>query len=265
MSILLKSIVCWKERLKSVLYDTVNFSLKDNDRAIIAFSGGVDSTLLAKICLDLKKKLCLVTIGFHDSHDIKFSKKISSLLSFPHDHLCFEITESKLREHLEYLRSTITCNNISHIENCIAFLHFSKVVIGQNLGFSFATANGLDELFCGYDKYRLYFDGGDDSVAQFMDVKLKNEFHLMNEIRTVTSATGVIPLQPFLTKDFINFAKQIPLKYKIHGHNDLLRKHVIREVALEIGVPVESAMYPKKALQYGSLIHKYLKKHNKIA
>jgi asparagine synthase (glutamine-hydrolysing) len=257
--------VCWKERLKSVLYDTVNFSLKDNDRAIIAFSGGVDSTLLAKICLDLKKKLCLVTIGFHNSHDIQFSKKISSLLSFPHDHLSFEITEPKFRECFGYIKSTMNCNNISHIENCIAFLYLSKAMKDRNLGFSFATANGLDELFCGYDRYRLYFDGGCNSVAEFMDEKLKNEFHLMNEIRTVTSVNGVMSVQPFLNKDFIDFAKQIPLQYKIHGHNDLMRKHIIREVALEIGVPRESAMYPKKALQYGSLIHKYLKKHNKIA
>ncbi|MDQ4074216.1 MAG: asparagine synthase-related protein [Thermoproteota archaeon] len=257
--------MCWKERLKSVLYDAVNFSLKGNDKAIIAFSGGVDSTLLAKICQDLKKKLCLVTIGFHDSHDMQFSKKISGLLPFPHDHLSFEVTEPQFREHFRYVRSTMTCNNISHIENCIAFLHLSKALKGRNLGFSFATANGLDELFCGYDKYRLYFDGGDESVSRFMDEKLKNEFHLMNEIRAVTSANDVIPVQPFLTQDFIDFAKQIPLKYKIHGHNDLLRKHIIREVALEVGVPIESAMYPKKALQYGSLIHKYLKKHNKIA
>jgi asparagine synthase (glutamine-hydrolysing) len=256
--------VCWKERLRNVLYDTVNLTLKNNERAIIAFSGGVDSTLLAKICHDLKKKPCLVTIGFHDSHDLKFSRKISSLLSFSHDHLSFEINESEFREHLRFIRSSMDCINISHIENCIAFRHFSKAMKDHDLGFSFATANGLDELFCGYDKYRLYFSGGNDSISRFMEDKLKNEFHLMDEIKKVTSANDVLSMQPFLAKDFIDFAKQIPLNCKIHGPDDLLRKHIIRQVALDVGVPVESAMYPKKALQYGSLIHKYLKKYHKI-
>jgi asparagine synthase (glutamine-hydrolysing) len=40
----------------------------------------------------------------------------------------------------------------------------------------------------------------------------------------------------------------------------MIRKHILREVALALGVPEESAMKPKKALQYGSSIHKYLRK-----
>ena len=46
----------------------------------IAFSGGVDSSLLAKICSDLGYDITLFTVGFSDSHDIVFSKKISKLL-----------------------------------------------------------------------------------------------------------------------------------------------------------------------------------------
>jgi asparagine synthase (glutamine-hydrolysing) len=40
----------------------------------------------------------------------------------------------------------------------------------------------------------------------------------------------------------------------------MMRKHVLRKAALSIGVPEESALKPKKALQYGSLIHKNYKK-----
>jgi asparagine synthase (glutamine-hydrolysing) len=40
--------------------------------------------------------------------------------------------------------------------------------------------------------------------------------------------------------------------------NDLLRKHILREIAVSLKVPVESAMKPKKAIQYGTLIHKNL-------
>jgi asparagine synthase (glutamine-hydrolysing) len=66
--------------------------------------------------------------------------------------------------------------------------------------------------------------------------------------------------QPFLPRKFIEFAKTIPIDQKIKGPDDMTRKHVLRHVALSIGVPEESAMKPKKALQYGSSIHKFFKK-----
>ena len=71
---------------------------------------------------------------------------------------------------------------------------------------------------------------------------------------------GVLVKQPFLSHKFVEFAKTIPIDQKIKGSYDMTRKHLLRQVALSIGVPTESAMKPKKALQYGSLIHKYFKK-----
>jgi asparagine synthase (glutamine-hydrolysing) len=40
----------------------------------------------------------------------------------------------------------------------------------------------------------------------------------------------------------------------------MIRKHILRKTALALGVPEESAMKPKKALQYGSSIDKNFKK-----
>jgi asparagine synthase (glutamine-hydrolysing) len=244
--------------LRDILYLTVNSAIKNYDKVVIAFSGGVDSTLLAKICKDLKKQICLVTIGFPHSHDLLFSKTISHLLSDSQNHFVYELNDVDFAQSVEYVRSTISCNCLSHIENCIAFFHLSKIVKDNNLGSFFLTANGLDELFCGYDKYRFYFDSGRSSISEFMEEKLTNEFHLMKEVSSVIMESGVQSVQPFLTNSFIDYAKAIPLGYKIKGPDDFLRKHIIREIALNIGVPKESAMYPKKALQYGSLIHKKL-------
>ena len=250
--------------LCDVLYLTVKNSVKDVDRVVIAFSGGVDSTLLAKICIDLKKQVHLVTLGFPNSHDLLFSRAISVLLPNFQSHVVYEMCERDFDESIKHVKSKITCNSLSHIENCIAFLYVSKIIKERHLGTFFLTANGLDELFCGYDKFRFYVDKGCDAVLKFMEEKLINEFHLMGEISQVIGGNGIKSFQPFLTSDFIDYAKKIPLEYKIKGNDDSLRKHIIRQIALDIGVPKESALYPKKALQYGTLIHKHIIKKKSI-
>jgi len=50
----------------------------------IAFSGGVDSALISKICSDMNYDIILLTIGFHESHDILFSKQVNESLKYPH-------------------------------------------------------------------------------------------------------------------------------------------------------------------------------------
>ena len=47
---------------------------------------------------------------------------------------------------------------------------------------------------------------------------------------------------------------------KIHSSDDLYRKHIIRKLAGTVGVPEISCSKRKKALQYGSKIHKSLLK-----
>ncbi|MGA6990172.1 MAG: asparagine synthase-related protein, partial [Nitrososphaeraceae archaeon] len=88
------------------------------------------------------------------------------------------------------------------------------------------------------------------------------ELLLMKEIDMIASDYGVTIKKPFLSEKFIEFANTIPIDEKIKSEDDMLRKHIIRRLAIDIGVPQEAAMKPKKALQYGSLIHKYFTKQN---
>lgn len=248
------------EQLTIRLYSTVETFIKNTDQVVIAFSGGVDSSILAKICKDLGKQVYLVTIGFPNSHDLLFSKSISKLLGLSSTHIASELVHDNLTSSIRDVKSSLTCNNLSHIENCIAFYQISKIIINNRLGNSFLTANGFDELFCGYDRYRSYYAQGKNFLLSYMEEKLVNEAHMMKEISLVIARLDIRSFQPFLTELFIRFAKDIPLEYKIKGPEDKLRKHILREVAIKMGVPQESAYHPKKAIQYGSNIHKYLLK-----
>ena len=223
----------------------------------IAFSGGVDSTLISKISKDLGFDITLFTIGFSDSHDISFAKEVNKILNFPHE--ISEIEQNSFDEIASKINKKINTDNLSWNENCIAFYYVAKLAnsLGLNL---VVTANGIDELFCGYNAYREAIEKGDDYVMEIMDSKLENEQKMMQAVNNVTSEFQVQIIQPLLSKKFIKYAKSIPVSEKITGKDDLMRKHIIRKLASQIGVPEISSSKRKKALQYGSLIHKALLK-----
>lgn len=225
----------------------------------VAFSGGVDSSVLAKMCKDLKRSVTLLTVGFAGSHDMAFATTIASMLQFPHKK--YEIQQDEFYEKLNEVERRINCGIASHLENCIAYLFVAR--LAKENGFRVVlTANGLDELFCGYNQFRFVYKYGESSIMELTKVKILNELLLMEEIATVASDYSVSINKPFLSEKFIEFANTIPIDEKIKGENDMLRKHIIRRLAINIGVPQEAAMKPKKALQYGSSIHKYFMKQN---
>ena len=223
----------------------------------IAFSGGVDSTLISKICKDLGYDITLLTIGFPDSHDISFAKEVNEILKFSHK--IFEIEQKSFNEIASNINKKINTENLSWNENCIAFYYVAK--LASSLGIkTVVTANGIDELFCGYNAYRDAIEQGNDKVMDLMDSKLDNEQKMMQAVNKITSEFNVKIIQPLLSQNFIDYAKTIPVSEKITGKDDLMRKHIIRKLASEIGVPEISSSKRKKALQYGSLIHKALLK-----
>ena len=120
-------------------------------------------------------------------------------------------------------------------------------------------------MFCGYNSYREAIEKGEDEVTKMMIEKLKNEGEMMVAINQVTAEFGVRMIQPFLLPNFIEYAKKIPVSEKIHGQDDMQRKHPIRELAMDYGIPEVAAKKQKKALQYGSQIHKSLLKSRKTS
>lgn len=240
------------ENIKNSISETVN-----TKKIGIAFSGGVDSTLISKICFEMNYDVTLLTIGFADSHDILFAKEVNSLLKYPHHIL--EIDPETFADITTKIHETIKTENLSWNENCIAFYYVSKLANSLNLD-TVITANGIDELFCGYNAYREAFSGGESQILEVMNTKLDNELKMMKAVNLIASEFKVQIIQPLLSANFIEYAKTIPISEKIHDSEDLYRKHIIRKLASEIKVPEISCTKRKKALQYGSKIHKALLK-----
>jgi len=247
------------------LLDEMENAVKETvtDKKIgVAFSGGVDSTLLAKLVKDMGYDVHLLTIGFQDSHDINFAKEVNQILNFSHS--ISEIDPEKFKEDSDKIHQIIKSDNLSWNENSIAFYYVAELAQKNGLK-TVVTANGIDELFCGYNSYREAIEAGEDEVVKMMNDKLKNEKEMMVAINAVTAEFGVTMIQPFLLPNFIEYAKKIPISEKIHGPDDMQRKHPIRELAMDYGIPEVAAQKQKKALQYGSQIHKSLLKSRKTS
>ena len=248
------------EQIHQDLFENIKNSISETvkeKKIAIAFSGGVDSTLISKICSDMNYDITLLTIGFPESHDILFAKHVNEYLKYPHHIL--EINSDDFPTISSKVNQTIKTDNLSWNENCIAFHYVSKLANSLGLD-TVITANGIDELFCGYNAYREAFSGGESKINEVMNSKLDNELKMMEAVNLVASEFGVKILQPLLSSKFIEYAKTIPISEKIHDSEDLYRKHIIRKLASEIQVPELSCKKRKKALQYGSKIHKALLK-----
>ena len=249
------------KQLLSEMESAVKETISDK-KIGVAFSGGVDSTLLAKLVKDMGYDVHLLTIGFQDSHDINFAKEVNQLLNLPHS--ISEINPEKFKEVSQKINQIIKSENLSWNENSIAFHYVAELAQKNDLK-TVVTANGIDELFCGYNSYREAIEKGEDEVTRMMVEKLKNEGEMMIAINKVTIKFSVKMVQPFLSPSFVDYSKTIPISEKIHGPDEMQRKHSIRELAMDYGVPEIAAQKQKKALQYGSQIHKSLLKSRKTS
>lgn len=238
----------------------------------VAFSGGVDSSVIAAVCSRLRLGPSLLTVGFAGSHDVRFAEAAARKAGLEHRTLV--IGEGGggrspppppfARVAAEAVAATGGGGDPSRTENCIAFYYIAW--LARSLGLrTVLTGNGIDELFCGYDSYRRALaaagaGGGGGAAAEavigpMVGERIARELSIMADAGRFAGRLGVRIVQPLLSERFAGYAASLPLECKISGPGDLLRKHAVRGAAAHLGVPPTSALKRKKAIQYGSRIH----------
>ena len=247
-----------RRHLRDLIVESVNKRIHDLDKVGVLFSGGVDSSLIAQICVDLGVETELFSVGSEDSPDVKFAQMMAD--------------DMGLRLHIKCVDVELVRECTPLVLNAIEEWNLMKLGVGMTayLAAEMAHENGLrvmlsgqgaDELFAGYHRYLgLYQEKGEDAQEDLWnDVENLYQVNLDRD-DAVTMAHGVEMRVPYLDLPIISMAMNIPMSYKIKDDHDRLRKCILREVAAEVGVKSEVLMRPKKAAQYGSGIHKILVK-----
>ncbi|MFN3910152.1 MAG: asparagine synthase C-terminal domain-containing protein [Candidatus Anstonellaceae archaeon] len=226
----------------------------------IAFSGGLDSTTLAVCAKKFYKPILITLAADNQSQDLFYAKKISKELSLPLK-ICFLNKKKILQVYKKIWK--IKTGTLIDMEIMISVFFICKKA--QELGCNAVIfGSGAEELFVGYKKYFIALEEG-KNLEQLLNMELETlPKRDILRIKKVANLFKIKAIFPFLDKTFVRQVKSIPLNYHINPH---LSKPVLRKIAKILQVPYLVLSRQKKALQYGSNIHKLflkLAKNKKI-
>lgn len=238
------------ERAKRELAEAVVNAVKKRiaPRFGILFSGGVDSSLIAFVCRQLKCSFTCYTVGIEGSDDIVWAQKAAKEYNFNFKYkiLSLDEFESVLMEVVKLL------NDADIVKASVGSVLYSagKLAISNGDRILFGGL-GSEEIFAGYKRH-------EDSLANDNFEALHREcWNGLRNMRqrdlardfAIAKNLGLDLRTPFLDKDVIKTAMNIHPMYKIDKEN---KKIILREAAEFLGLKKEFAWRKKQAAQYGS-------------
>jgi asparagine synthase (glutamine-hydrolysing) len=238
------------EDLKSSLSSSVAKSMEDADDIGILFSGGLDSSLIAQLAKKAEKaKVTLYTVGTPDSHDLSNGQKASRLLGLNWGKI--EIQPEQITTAIPKLTKIIGSRHPVKVSFELP-VFFAMANIKEEL---IISGQGADELFGGYARY-LKMEKEELMAALKKDIDLLITKNIKMEFALAEYFHKILKL-PFLHEDVVRIANEIPIEFKVKNDE---RKIILKEVALQCGLPNNIVNQDKKAAQYSSGIIKELRK-----
>jgi asparagine synthase (glutamine-hydrolysing) len=219
------------------------------DRPIVLFSGGLDSSLLAHLLTRSGGRADLRTVGRRGSNDLVAAREGAEHLGASWQGV--ELSDAALEEawaryrgglaaEPEPRRSVLFSLAVA-FEACPA----GAVVVGQ----------GADELFGGYR----HFEGLSPAAAvRRSDEDLRRLLeHDWPATESLARPRGLRLVAPFLDPGFLAATRRLdpPVRFSAPP-----AKRYLRVLARRAGLPVELADRPKRALQYGTGIAAWLRR-----
>jgi asparagine synthase (glutamine-hydrolysing) len=249
------------DRLKQLLVESLNNEVSKD--IALAFSGGLDSTLVAKAAVENDLKPELITVGMKGQPELAHAKSVAEQLG-----LDINTRELSAPEVLESLPRVIeTVESADPVLIGVSVPLFFACEVAEEMGADCLLAGQLsDELFAGYGRF--------DELAREKDPRKVRE-----EVWKSILAASINDFEPgdklavshrlrlrcpFAFLPLVQFALRLPISLKLRVVADqVVRKYVLRRLATNWNLPDIVANRPKKAVQYSSGVQRVLLKEAK--
>ncbi|MEM2972002.1 MAG: asparagine synthetase B [Candidatus Bathyarchaeia archaeon] len=241
------------EKLKNLLEQSIRERVSGLVDVAVAFSGGLDSSLIAFLAKRLGVNVHLIHISLKNQLETEHAEKAAEAL--------------KLLIHTRLYEERQVAETIPKVVWLVEEPDPVKVSIGTALYWAAETAadlgfrvllagQGADELFGGYKKYASYYvlyGGEKTNEIMFGDVAKMYESNFERDLKICNFHNVELRL-PFATYKIAKFAVELPTALKI-SLDDEQRKIVLRKLGEKVGLPQFIVERQKRAVQYATGIN----------
>ena len=247
------------EQLAKVLAQSTREQVTDTEEVAVAFSGGVDSCIIAHLVSLCGVTPHLIYVTLQKSRGADSAEEAAQFLGLP-----LHVAEYSIEEVEKSLPDVLwLIEEPNPLNASIALPLFWVAQQAAGLGLHvLITGQGADELFGGYARYlgdyerhglayvreRIHRD-----VASSYAVNLERDYK-------VCVFHQVELRMPFNSSKVIELALSLPVELNIASPSDKLRKRVLRQVARNLAIPRSVSERRKSAIQYTTGVSLALKK-----
>jgi asparagine synthase (glutamine-hydrolysing) len=247
------------QTLQALLEESIRRRVQGLKEVAVAFSGGLDSSVMAYLASKCGVKVNLLHLSLENQAETEEAIEAADALNLPLQVNLFK--DSDVEKTLPKVVSLI--EEPDPIKAAIGVPFYWAAECAAEAGYKAVLAGqGADELFGGYQRYVTeYCKDGNEKVRQTMyhDVVGIYESNLERDLK-ITGFHDVELRLPFASFDIAKFALSLPIECKMEQKPDTLRKLVLRKMAFNAGLPDKIVEKPKKAVQYSTGINDAVKR-----
>src|SRR2546425_3305558 len=229
----------------------------------IAFSGGLDSALVAYVAKRAGLAPELISVGLKGQQELEHAEKVAKTFG--------------LRVKIRELSSAEILNSLPDVVEIIETT--DPVIVGisvpiyfacqkaREMGLRYIASGQLsDELFGGYGKFEdiALRDGTENLAREMFDSVVAASIKDFDPGDKLAVSAGLELCSPFAYLPLVEYVLTLPSSLRVNlANGKVTRKYVLRRLAARLNLPESVVDRPKKAVQYSSGVQKVLLKEAK--
>lgn len=224
-------------------------SVEHLGRVALAFSGGLDSSILASVLSD---RAVLISVYTPGSEDEERCPRVAKELGLEFFGVEVDRGELALLDQISRI-----VERDSAMDLAIALTLNLTARKAEELGLEVLVIGQLaDELFGGYKKYIEMANKDVASAESMMVSDVLNAYRLTFDRDEPASSPHTFPYFPYAYHPLVRLALSLPIRMKIREGNGKL---ILRDVAKLLGLPKHVVEGRKRALQYSTRLERVVK------